>query len=247
MHEVLAQDRLFVSVDLLIMAVRDGRLKLLLSRRTRPPFAGCWALPGRLVGLEESAETAARRLLEEMLPLRGAFLEQLYTFSELNRDPRGRVISVAYLALAPWERLEEALSPGTSSMRGFDVRLDGRGMALTGEGGVELTGGDLAFDHDRIIETGVRRLRGKIDYTDIAFHFLNDPRAFSLSELQTVFEAVLDRSVDGSNFRRMIQNRYEEAGLIEHIGADGAEPSQRRRRGRPAALYRMVNGAKEDK
>ena len=241
MHEELAQDQVFVTVDNLILTVRDGRLKLLLARRNHPPFEGRWALPGRLVALKDSAEETARRLLEEMLPVTGAFLEQLYTFAELDRDPRGRVISIAYLAAVPWEKLEAALAREDARMRGFDVRLDAQGLRLDGGDGLELTGGDLAFDHGRIVETGVRRLRGKIDYTDVAFHFLNDPGAFSLSELQAVFEAVLDRSIDGSNFRRMIQSRYEETGVIERLERDGqAEAGSRRRRGRPAAMYRMV-------
>jgi len=102
MAEVLRQDQVFVSVDLLILTVREGRLDLLLSRRNRPPFEGCWALPRKLVERADSAEATALKLLRERLPLREAFMEQLYTFTELNRDPRGRVISIAYLAAVPW-------------------------------------------------------------------------------------------------------------------------------------------------
>ena len=142
---------------------------------------------------------------------------------------------------APWERLEPVLAGPDARMRRFEVRLNGDGLRLAGEGGPELAADDLAFDHGRIIETGVQRLRGKIDYTDVAFHFLNNPGAFSLSELQAVFEAVLDRSIDGSNVRRMIQSRYEETGVIERLERDGqAGIGSRRRRGRPAAMYRMV-------
>ena len=238
MDEALSQDRIYVTVDLLVLTVRGGKLSLLLSRRTNPPFRGCWALPGRLVALEDSAETAARKLLAELLPIDGAFMEQLYTFTDLNRDPRGRVISIAYLAAVPWRRLEPILPTEEAGPRLFDVRLDERGLALEGAGALRLTGGDLAFDHGRIIETGVARLRGKIDYTDIAFHFLNDGQSFSLGELQTVFEAVLDRTVDGSNFRRTIQNRYEEPGCIAQI--ERTDQPRQRRRGRPAALYRMT-------
>lgn len=234
MHETLEQDRLYVTVDLLILGVREGRLKLLLSRRADAPFAGQWALPGRFVGLEESAETAVRRLLSEMLTPEEAFLEQLYTFTAVNRDPRGRVISAAYLVILPWPRLEAALSRGETRLSAFDVKLTDGGLCLT-DGERLLTAGDLAFDHGRIIETGVTRLRGKIDYTDIAFWFLDDPASFSLSALLAVFEAVLDRHIDTSNFRRTILTRYEETGRI--VQTDQAE---RRRRGRPAALYRFI-------
>ena len=239
MAEVLVQDQIFVTVDLLILTVREGRLELLLSRRVNPPFKGCWALPGKLVERQDSAVATARKLLVEMLPMQDAFMEQLYTFTALDRDPRGRVISIAYLAAVPWAQLVPILPAGGEGPRFFGVSLDGGGLSLADGGGLRLTGGDLAFDHGRIIETGVQRLRGKIDYTDIAFHFLSDLRGFSLGELQAVFEAVLDKSVDGSNFRRTIQNRYEETGRIARI--DRTEQSQQRRRGRPAAMYRMTD------
>lgn len=239
MAEVLSQDQVFVSVDDLILTVRGGRLSLLLSRRVNPPFKGCWALPGKLVERSDSAEATALKRLRQVLPIRDAFMEQLYTFTELNRDPRGRVISIAYLAAVPWARLAPILPTDGAGPRFFDVSLAGGSLCLEDTEGLLLTGGDLAFDHGRIIETGVQRLRGKIDYTDIAFHFLNDPRAFTLGELQTVYEAVLERTVDASNFRRTIQNRYEETGRIAQT--DRAEPPRKRGRGRPAAIYRMTD------
>ena len=238
MAEVLCQDQVFVSVDLMILTVREGRLDLLLSRRNSPPFRGCWALPGKLVERADSAEATALKLLRETLPIRAAFMEQLYTFTELNRDPRGQVISIAYLAAVPWARLSPLLGADGQGPRLFGVSLSGGALGLDGGEGLRLTGGDLAFDHGRIIETGVQRLRGKIDYTDIAFHFLNDSRAFTLGELQTVYEAVLEMTVDGSNFRRTIQNRYEETGRIAQT--DRAESHRKRGRGRPAAIYRMT-------
>ncbi len=239
MGETMPQDRIFVTVDILVLTVHGGRLGLLLSRRVEPPFRGCWALPGKLMAPGDSAETTAGKLLRELLPIPGAFMEQLYTFTEMNRDPRGRVISIAYLVAVPWARLEPLLPQDASDPCLFDVRLDAGGLCLEAGGALRLTGGDLAFDHGRIIGTGVARLRGKVDYTDIAFRFLNDPQAFSLGELQAVFEAVLDKSVDGSNFRRTIQSRYEEAGRIAQI--ERCDPPLRRRRGRPAALYRVTD------
>ncbi len=236
MHDSLNEGQLYVTVDMLILTVWEGKLNLLLSRRKSAPYAGRWALPGRFVGLDESAETAARNLLDEMLPVQDAFLEQLYTFSEVNRDPRGRVISTAYLVIIPRNSLEALPEESRNSFTRFEIKKGTNGLRLTGEDGTVLIGSDLAFDHGRIIETGVQRLRGKIDYTDIAFRFLNDPAAFTLGELQTVVEAVLDKTVDGSNFRRTIQNRYEETGRIAQT--DRAEAP--RRRGRPPAIYRMT-------
>ena len=240
MHESLEQDRLYVTVDMLILSVRDGELNLLLSRRTNPPYAGRWALPGRFIGTEESAETAVYRLLEEMLPVEGAYLEQLFTFTDVNRDPRGRVISTAYLVILPQRRLDRLLRERETSFLRFGV-ADRDGLRLKGEDGTGLIGSDLAFDHGRIIETGVRRLRGKIDYTDVGFRFLNDPQAFSLGELQTVFEAVLGKELDASNFRRFIRNRYEETGRIA-----ATDREERSGRGRPAAIYRLeAEGGRE--
>ena len=232
MHASLESGRLYVTVDILIMTVRNDRLILLLSRRRDVPYAGRWALPGRFVGTEESAEESVRKLLEEMLPIGGPFVEQLYTFTDAGRDPRGRVISIAHLAIVPWGRLEELLARETTQLQPWEVRSEGGGLRLTGKDGTILRESDLAFDHGRIIETGVARLRGKIDYTDIGFHFLNDPGAFPLSELQTVFEAVLGVPLDSSNFRRSLFGRYEKTGRLKQT-----EQLEKKGRGRPAALY----------
>ena len=240
MHDTLDRDRLHVTVDILILTVRAGRLGLLLARRPSPPFAGRWALPGRFVGLEESAEQTVAGLLAEMLPVEDTYVEQLYTFTEVDRDPRGRVISAAYLAAVPWEGLRDVLTRPEVKLRCFDVKLDDAGLRLEGDDGLVLAGADMAFDHGRIVETGVTRLRGKIDYTDIAFHFLDDTDAFPLSALLTVYEAVLDRDIDNSNFRRAVRSRYEETGRVVQTDRE-----MRFRRGRPAALYRLVKPEQE--
>lgn len=236
MHESLMHDRMYVAADIMIMTVRSGQLCLLLSRRTADPFAGCCALPGRLVDLGESVEETAHRLLKEMLPVRQVYLEQLYTFSDVGRDPRGRVISAAYLIVVPWLHLEPVLARGGSPLMLCEVKDGGDGIVLTAQDGSRIESGSLAFDHGRIIETGVARLRGKIDYTSIGFRFLGNVQAFTLSELQAVFEAVLGRPVDASNFRRGILARYEAAGKIEQL-----DRAEKRKRGRPAALYRFIH------
>lgn len=231
----LTPDQLYVTVDMLILTVKEGRLNILLSQRVGPPYEGRWALPGRFIGHNESAEAAVEKLLEEMLPIRHAYLEQLYTFTDVNRDPRGRVISAAYLVIVPWGQLKKLMAERELPFRCYQLSMDGKGLRLTDDAGSRLCPGDLAFDHGRIIETGVTRLRGKIDYADIGFRFLENPRAFSLSELQTVFEAVLESSVDSSNFRRSILGRYEKTGQIKQTSQTGKQE-----RGRPAALYSMT-------
>lgn len=232
MNSTLTPNQLHVAVDLLILTVREGRLNLLLSKRELPPFAGFWALPGRMVAIDESAETAANKLLAEMLPVRNPFIEQLYTFTQTDRDPRGRVISVAYLVIVPWEQLKCILETGTTGFACFQVSLDQDSLRLVGDHGTIPESDALAFDHARMIRDGLQRLRNKIGYTDIGFSFLENHEAFSLSELQTVFEAVLDDKLDNSNFRRFILNRYEKSGRLEQ-----AEQAKKRGRGRPAALY----------
>ena len=234
MHDSLNEGQLYVTVDMLILTIREGKLNLLLSRRKSAPYAGRWALPGRFVGLDESAETTARKLLNEMLPVQDAFLEQLYTFSAVNRDPRGRVISTAYLVIIPGKSLDALMKEKETPFTRFEVTAGTGSLRLTGEDGTTLIGSDLAFDHGRIIETGVQRLKGKIDYTDVGFHFLNDLNAFTLGELQTVFEAVLGEKRDSSNFRRDIRKRYEESKRLVPIDREGGN-----RRGRPAQLYRL--------
>lgn len=219
MHQTLQNDRLHVAVDLLILTVRQGKLNVLLAKRMEEPCAGCRALPGRLMGLEESAESCAESLLREMLPVKEAYMEQLYTFSTVQRDPRGRVISVAYLVIVPWQQLEEVLHQPDVLLRSFEPE------AVCAEGG-------LAFDHEQIIQTGLQRLRGKIGYTELGFHFLNCPEAFSLGELQSIFEAVSGETLDTSNFRRSILGRYEAAGRIRQT-----EGAKKQGRGRPAVLY----------
>lgn len=235
MHKRLDHDRLHLSVDGMILTVRDGRLTLLLARRANEPYPNFWALPGRLVGLEESAETAVRRLLAELLPGTDAYIEQLYTFTSLGRDPRGRVASIAHLILLPWDRLSAALTQPGMPLCCFQVDRTTDGLTLTADDGTMLTPGDLAFDHGQIVLMGVTRLQGKIDYTEVGFHFLSDQESFSLGELQSVFEAVLDTTLDASNFRRGILNKYEGTGRIVQT-----DQAKRQGRGRPAALYRLT-------
>ena len=234
MHRLLDPDRLHLSVDGLILTIRGGQLTVLLSRRDHAPYADAWALPGRLVDLTESAEDAARALLTEMLPGVSAYSEQLYTFTRPDRDPRGRVASVAYLILAPWEHLSPALSQPGVTLRPFAIVHADAGVRLTGDD-LSLLPADLAFDHGVILQTGVNRLQGKIDYTDVGFHLLKDMQAFSLSELQNVFEAVLNQTLDASNFRRGILAKYETAGRLMQTSQ-----AKKQGRGRPAALYRFI-------
>lgn len=242
MQEGLNSKELQVTVDALILTACAGELRILLSRRPHPPYECLWALPGRFISPGESADAAVAGLLEEMLPVGQYYSEQLYTFTDPQRDPRGRVLSVAYLVIIPWRCLQGALDSSGVTLTSFSVRMEEGSVLLTDEDGARLPLDELAFDHAAMIRTGVLRLQGKIDYTDIGFRFLNDPGAFSLSELQSIFEAILGKRQDASNFRRFVRNRYEETGKIV-----SAAVTQRKGKGRPAQLYKWMEPKEESK
>jgi 8-oxo-dGTP diphosphatase len=175
-----------VTVDCVVFGLDQGALKILLIERNSPPFAGSWALPGGFVDQHESLDAAARRELEEETGLRGVFLEQLYSFGDPGRDPRGHTVSVAYYALVRQDRHVPKAATDASDAAWFEAgRLP-----------------ELAFDHRRIIETAVARLQGKVRYQPIGFELL--PSKFTLTELQCLYEAVLERELDKRNFRKKI-------------------------------------------
>lgn len=216
-------DRPSVAVDVVLLSAAEGHLWTLLLKRGAHPYRGRAVLPGGFVGIDESLDEAARRVLAEKAGLKGVFLEQLYTFGAPRRDPRTRVISVAYYALVPRERLVQ-LRPDAAVAR---LRVDWEGE--TG-GPVELVeGGAFAFDHADIVGMAVKRIRGKLDYSPIGFQLL--PEKFTLLELQRVHETVLGRPVNKDSFRR----RMLASGLLEATG-----DSQRDVVHRPAELYRFA-------
>ncbi|NIP73678.1 MAG: NUDIX hydrolase [Gammaproteobacteria bacterium] len=201
-----------MTVDVVIFTIRDNRLKLLLIQRAGEPYEGKWALPGGFVRPDEGLDEAAQRELEEETGVGGVYLEQLYTFGEPDRDPRERVITVAYYALVPSGRLRLRAATDAEAVGWFG--LDERPA--------------LAFDHDEIVAMAHRRLVAKLDYSTIAFQFM--PEAFTLSELQRVYEIILQSEVDKRNFRKWVL-------ALEQIEETGEE----RREGahRPAKLYRV--------
>jgi len=195
-----------LTVDCVVFATYDEGLRVLLIRRGEEPFSGDWALPGGFVRVEETTEAAARRELEEETGLKSTYLEQLYTFSRVDRDPRERVVSVAYYALVK----PSALHAGSDakSAEWIDVsRLP-----------------PLAFDHDEILEVALGRLRAKIRYQPIGFELL--PQKFTLGQLQRLYEAVLGRELDKRNFRRAFLRMGVLQGLDEMEAGVAHRPSQ---------------------
>jgi 8-oxo-dGTP diphosphatase len=179
-------DSLRVTVDIVIFTVRDRTLQVLLIRRGVPPFEGQYAIPGGFILEGESLEQAAKRELQEETGVHDVFLEQLYSFGDPARDPRGRIITVAYYALISSERNSLAAGSDASEARWFPM-----GELPT-----------LAFDHKQILEYALQRLQNKLEYTTVGFQLL--PEKFTLGELQSVYETILGRKLDKRNFRRKI-------------------------------------------
>ncbi|MEM6551111.1 MAG: NUDIX domain-containing protein [Planctomycetota bacterium] len=175
-----------LTVDIVVFALDEDDLKVMLIERDLKPYAGRWALPGGFVRVDETLDNAARRELKEETGLKDIYLEQLYTFGETRRDPRERVVTVAYYALV--------------NLEGHDVRAstDARNAAWFAASDPP----KLAFDHEAILETALDRLRGKLRYQPIGFELL--PAKFPLRSLQHLYEVVLDRELDKRNFRKKI-------------------------------------------
>jgi 8-oxo-dGTP diphosphatase len=208
----MANESIRVTVDTVVLAVQQEALEVLLVKRKYEPFKNSWALPGGFLldESDESIEKAAERELLEETNVGNLYLEQLYTFGDKGRDPRGRIVTVAYLALVRQEGLQLRASSDASGVAWWPV------MDLP----------EVAFDHKRIVEYAHQRLRYKIEYSPAAFMLL--PEKFRLRDLQSVYEAVLGRSVDNRNFRKKFLN----TGVLQELNETSQEGSYR-----PARLY----------
>ncbi|MGE0322906.1 MAG: NUDIX domain-containing protein [Polyangiaceae bacterium] len=175
-----------LTVDCVVFGLDEDDLKVLLVQRAGEPFKGSWALPGGFVDMHETTDQAALRELEEETGVTNVYLEQLYTFSGVDRDPRERVVSVAYYALVKLSEHAVRAATDASDAAWFSVE--------------EAT--KLAFDHDEIVATARERLRGKVRYQPIGFELL--PEKFTLTQLQRLYEIVLDTELDKRNFRKKI-------------------------------------------
>jgi len=260
-----------VTTDMLIFTVADKmkksyrklpekELKLLLIKRGDHPYMGQWALPGGFVKIDESLDEAASRELKEETNMEGIYMEQLYTWGDVSRDPRTRVISVSYMSLvdssaldiqagddaedAKWftvscklqQEQKTETEKGYTLQKVYDLHLTGEKEALTAsiktvktvEGRVTRTDWDvtgsnaIAFDHAKIIVYGIERLRNKIEYTDIAFSLM--PERFTLTELQQVYEVILDTALLKANFRRKTSGMVVETD--EYTKDAGHRPSK---------------------
>jgi 8-oxo-dGTP diphosphatase len=197
-----------LTVDCVVFGFDDGALKILLIRRGLEPFKGRWALPGGFVRVEEEIDAAARRELAEEAGVSGVYLEQLYTFGGLHRDPRERVVSVAYYALVRQEDMSPAAATDADEAKWFELAKVP----------------SLAFDHAQILETALKRLRSKLRYEPVGFELL--PAKFTLSQLQHLYEAVLGVELDKRNFRKKFLSFKLLTPLNETFSAGRQRPAQ---------------------
>lgn len=201
-----------LTVDCVIFGLDEANLKVLLIQRAHDPYAGRWAFPGGFVDMDETTDTAARRELEEETGIRDMFMEQLYTFSQVDRDPRERVVSVAYYALVNLSDYKVTAGSDANRAEWFAVDQVPK----------------LAFDHDHILQVALARLKGKVRYQPIGFELL--PEKFTLGQLQKMYELILGRELDKRNFRKKI------------LGMDLLLPLSEQQRGvshRAAKLYQF--------
>ena len=208
-----------VTVDVVIFTIRNDELKVLLIKRALEPFIGQWALPGGFVNIDESLEDAARRELHEETGVDAGYLEQLYTFGQPDRDPRERIISVAYFALMRSDALE------------IKAASDAEGVGWFSIGDAP----DLAFDHAVILDTALRRLTAKLDYSTIAFQLM--PETFTMAELRHLYERLSQVPIDKRNFSKRV------------LALKAIEPTGEERRDgphRPAKLYRVIDRGRVD-
>jgi 8-oxo-dGTP diphosphatase len=212
-----AYPNIAVTVDLVLFTIQSESLRVLVVRRGGDPFKGRWALPGGFVGSEEALEQAARRELKEEtgLDLKPVHLEQLATYGDPDRDPRQRVVTVAYLALAP------SLPPPIAGS-------DAAGAAWVDANDLLRSRSALAFDHSRILKDGVDRARSKLEYTPLATAFC--PREFTIAELRRVYEIVWGTDLDPRNFHRKVTGTR---GFVVNT------KKRRVERGRPAQVFRV--------
>lgn len=203
-----------IATDVALFTVEKNNLKVLLIKMKKDPFTGMWALPGGLIDSHESIDDAAKRVLEKKTGVNNVYLEQLATFGKVDRDPFGRVVSVAYFSLIPSERLMLHTTSEYEDVAWFSV------------GDIS----DLAYDHKAILQAALEQLKHRLEYSNIALSLL--PREFTLTDLQRLYETILGKTIDKRNFRKNVLR----SGLLKSTG--------KRREGqahRPAELYRFTS------
>jgi len=190
-----------VTADIVIFTIKDNDLKVLLVKRNIEPFKNKWALPGGFVRINESLEQAAKRELQEETGVKDVYLEQLFSFGDPKRDPRGRVITIAYMALVSSENIKLKATTDVSNAQWFSINKIPQ----------------LAFDHKKILNYSLKRLKWKFEYTTVAFSLL--PEKFTISQIQKIYEIVFNKKFDKRNFSKKILfiNILKEEGIKKDV------------------------------
>lgn len=252
-YDAEAFEKLSMTTDILIFSVSDGPknnyrklgekyFSILLVKRKEYPFKDKWCLPGGFLDIKEDLEDCPKRILARETGLHNIYLEQLYTFGSVNRDPRMRIVSTTYMALVDKNKLTDTLVEGASW---FHVMIleDEKECHITLDNDVETirfemekiikeqttntyeyrckSNDKLAFDHAKVIMTGIQRLKNKIEYTDIVFNMM--PKYFTLGELQQVYEVILGKKLLDPAFRRIIGSKVEKTSKLKT--GEGHRPS----------------------
>ncbi len=210
----MIQQKIAISVDNVIFTIINDKLQVLLFQRSEEPFKGMWTIPGGLVGDAQTLEESAYQKLEEKTNVKDIYLEQLYTFSDIERDPRGRTISTTYMALVAREKILLKTWVKGGEVKFFPIEYLPK----------------LWFDHKIIVDYAVKRLKRKLEYTNVAQYIL--PEKFTLTELQKAYEVILDQKLDVRNFRKKI----DKLGILRETGEKKVWDQYR-----PARLFEFIN------
>ena len=203
-----------VTTDIVIFTIEDGQLKVLLIKRATEPFKDQWALPGGFLFNKEDPDKAAARILQNKAGIKDVYLEQLYTFPGSGRDPRGNIITIAYFALLPTDKIKIFKTKGTQTPTFHTLR--------------KLP--NLAFDHREIVKYALKRLQSKLEYTNVVYSLL--PQYFTFNQLQKTYEIILNKKLDKRNFRK----KFSLLGLIKNTNK-----VLKGERQRPAKFYRFIS------
>lgn len=201
-----------VAADATIFTVKDGQLHVLLIQMKKVPFTGSWAMPGGLLTDDETSRETVTRILREQTGVKNAYLEQLATFDEPKRDTFGRVVSIAYYALVPWEHVSLKTTEKYMDVRWWPVAKPPK----------------LAYDHSPMLKAAVERVQAKLEYTNVAWSLL--PVEFTLTNLRETYEAILGHDIDKRNFIKKVLA----LDMLEETGKREMNASHR-----PGALYRF--------
>lgn len=203
----MAKQDIRLTVDAVVFGYEEGLVSILLVKRKYEPFKGCWALPGGFVLEDESLEAAVERELHEETGVKINYLEQLYTFGNPARDPRGRIVSITYFGLVRPDAFHIKASTDAEEAEWFDIN--------------QLP--EISFDHKEIIESAIKRLQGKITYEPIGFELLD--KKFTFSDLEKLYSSLLGREVDRRNFRKKIQSFNILDDLDEKVSKSTGRPA----------------------